>query len=215
MKNLLYKELKLSVHSTNFLFLPLAAMLLIPNYPYYVAYFYETLGIFFTFLSGNATNDVFFTTLLPIRKRDAVTARFFTVILFEMLMMVVSIPFIILRYTVLQGQNLAGMDANVALMGLALMMFGIFNLVFLPMFYKTAYKTGAPYLVSCVAMTLFAAAAEVIIHLVPGLKNMLDNTDKAFLPQHFAVLCLGILLYILMTLISHQISVNRFEKLDL
>ena len=38
MKKLLYKEIRLGMHPTNPLFLGLSAMLLIPNYPYYVIF---------------------------------------------------------------------------------------------------------------------------------------------------------------------------------
>ena len=44
MKHLLYKEWRLAMHPTALLFLPLSAMLLIPNYPYYVIFFYTSLG---------------------------------------------------------------------------------------------------------------------------------------------------------------------------
>ena len=47
MKELLNKELKLVLHPTNILFIPLAFMLFIPNYPYLVIMFYTCLGIFF------------------------------------------------------------------------------------------------------------------------------------------------------------------------
>ena len=40
MKELLNKELKLVLHPTNILFIPLAFMLFIPNYPYLVIMFY-------------------------------------------------------------------------------------------------------------------------------------------------------------------------------
>lgn len=46
MKELLNKELKLVLHPTNILFIPLAFMLFIPNYPYLVIMFYTCLGIF-------------------------------------------------------------------------------------------------------------------------------------------------------------------------
>ena len=47
MKELLNKELKLVLHPTNILFIPLAFMLFIPNYPYLVIMFYTCLGVFF------------------------------------------------------------------------------------------------------------------------------------------------------------------------
>jgi len=215
MKNLLYKEIKLSVHPTCYLFLALATMLLIPNYPYYVAFFYLTLGIFFTFLNGNTNNDVFFTALLPIRKRDAVNARFYTVVIFELLQVVVAVPFAILRKVILPAENLAGMEANAALFGLVFIMFGLFNATFLPMFYRTAYKTGVPFLVSCAAMTLFAGAAEAAINLVPGWKEVLDTMNPAYLPQQAVVLVVGVVIFTLLTILAYARSAKKFEGLDL
>ncbi|MEN6410282.1 MAG: ABC-2 transporter permease [Anaerolineaceae bacterium] len=215
MKNLLYKEMKLSVHPTCYIFLILAVMLLIPNYPYYVAFFYQTLGIFFIFMNGNATNDIFFTTLLPIRKKDAVKARFVTVLLFEILQIVLSIPFAILRYDILPAENLAGMEANAALFGLVLVMFGIFNVTFLPMFYKTAFKTGVPYLVACTAMLVFVGFAEAVIHLIPAWAKVLDTTNAVYFPQQSLVLLFGVLIFALLTAAAYTGSVKRFEKLDL
>ena len=91
--NLLYKEWKLAVHPTGYIFLCMGAMLLIPNYPYAVVFFYQTLGVFFTFMNGGATNDVFFTTLLPVRKQDVVQARLLTVIALEVLQILLAVPF--------------------------------------------------------------------------------------------------------------------------
>ncbi|MDD2522414.1 MAG: ABC-2 transporter permease [Anaerolineaceae bacterium] len=117
MKNLLYKELSLSVQPLNYLFLAMAAMLLIPSYPYEVVFFYQTLGIFFIFLLGNTNNDLFFTALLPVRKQDVVRARFATVIIFELLQIVVSVPFALLRSRLNGAPNLAGVEANLTLFG--------------------------------------------------------------------------------------------------
>lgn len=215
MNNLVYKEFKLSVHTTSYLFLFLAAMLLIPSYPYYVAFFYQTLGIFFTFLNGNTTNDITFTTLLPIRKRDAVKARVITVVAFELLQIIVSIPFAIVRLRLIPLENQAGMEANMALFGLVFVMFGIFNIIFLPGFYKTAYKTGAPFLWACLAMTLFTVAAEAAIHLIPGWGATLDNVGTAGLPAQAGVLLTGVLAFVGLTYLAYTRSVQRFEALDL
>jgi hypothetical protein len=215
MKNLLLKEFHLSVHPTSYLFLALASMLLIPNYPYYVAFFYQTLGIFFMFQNGNTTNDIFFSALLPVRKSDVVKARFFSVVILELLQIGFSIPFAILRYVLMADQNMAGMEANIALFGLIFMMYGIFNLLFLPTFYKTAYKVGLPFMLACSAMLIFAGAAEVAVNFVPGWKAALDSIDPASFPQQTLVLVVGILVFGLLSLLAYQKSVDRFERLDL
>jgi len=51
MKNMLYKEFKLALHPTSIIFLSLSAMVLIPNYPYYVTFFYVMLGVYFMCLA--------------------------------------------------------------------------------------------------------------------------------------------------------------------
>jgi len=215
MKNLIYKEWKLAIHPTGYIFLLLGAMLLIPNYPYYVAFFYQTLGVFFTFMNGNTNNDVYFTTLLPVRKRDVVKARLATVIGLEMLQIIIAVPFAILRGLIPPAENLVGLDANLALFGLVFIMFGVFNVVFLPMFYRTAYKTGTPYLLATLVMTLVIVAAELVIQLTPGLKQTLDTIDPAYAPTQIIVLIAGMLIFALLNLIAYRRSANAFEKLDL
>ena len=104
-----------AIHPTGYIFLLFGVMLLIPNYPYLVAFFYQTLAIFFTFMNGNTTNDIFFTALLPVRKRDVVKARLGTVIGLEVLQMLIAVPFAILRSQISPTENLAGLDAGLAL----------------------------------------------------------------------------------------------------
>ena len=69
LSKLLYKEFKLALHPAAVLFLLLSSMMLIPNYPMYVLFFYNTLGIFFICLSGRENHDFAYSLSLPIRKR--------------------------------------------------------------------------------------------------------------------------------------------------
>ena len=214
MINLLRKEFKLSVHPTTFIFLSFGLMLLIPNYPYYVAFFYQTLAIFFMFMDGNATNDIFFTTLLPIRKVDAVKARVLTVIIIEILQLLISIPFAFLRYSILPAENLVGMEANAAFFGFSLLMFAVFNLIFLPLFYKTAYKPGKPFLIASITMTLAVGILEAMVHLIPGW-NILDTINSAYLPQQIIALMVGIIGFAGITWLAYQRSARNFLQIDL
>lgn len=68
MKNLIYKEIKLALHPTAPLFLLLSTLLLIPNYPYEVVFFYTCLAVFFHCLSGRENHDIEYSLLLPIQK---------------------------------------------------------------------------------------------------------------------------------------------------
>lgn len=215
LQNLLRKEFKLSVHPTSWIFLLLASMLVIPNYPYAVAFFYQTLAIFFMFLSGNNTNDLFFTTLLPVRKKDTVKARVLTVVILQLLQIIASIPFAILRSTLIPQGNMAGMDANIALFGLAFIMFGGFNLVFLTQFYKSGYKTGTPFMLASTAMMILVLVCEIAIQINAGLRQVLDSTNPAYFPQQTVFLLFGMVVFALLTAAAYTQSAKKFENLDL
>ena len=54
------KDLRLAAHPMMYVFALFGAMLIIPNYPYTVVFFYGLRGIFFTFLNGRENKDVYF-----------------------------------------------------------------------------------------------------------------------------------------------------------
>ena len=120
MTKLLKKEFALFTHPTSWMFLAFGAMMLIPGYPMYVPLFWTTLGLFYACLSARENNDLYYTLLLPVRKRDAVRARGLYFALMELLQLLACVPFAILRYVLKIGPNNAGMDVNLALFGLGL-----------------------------------------------------------------------------------------------
>lgn len=115
MKELLNKELKLVLHPTNILFIPLAFMLFIPNYPYLVIMFYTCLGVFFMCQFGRENNDVFFTMMLPVEKHKTVLARIISVSLLELLEIAVCVPIAFLRAKIMTPVNAADLDVNIML----------------------------------------------------------------------------------------------------
>ena len=147
MKNLLYKEFRLAIHPSVYVFFALAALLLVPSYPYYVSFFYLTLGIFLTFKTNRAENDIFYSALLPVRKGDVVRARVLTVALLELANILIAIPFAVISAKINPaGGNNAGIEPNVAFFGLSFLMYGGFNLIFFPVFYKTGRSEGKAFL---------------------------------------------------------------------
>ena len=96
MKTLLYKQLRLACHPMTPVFCLSGIMLLIPNYPYSVAFFYVTLGLFFTFLNMREQKDIYYSALLPLRKRDTVRAAVAFTVLVELLSVVITALFCLL-----------------------------------------------------------------------------------------------------------------------
>ena len=217
MKALLYKELKLALHPTTFIFLGIGAMLMIPSYPYYVAFIYTCLSIFFIFLSARENKDVFFTASLPVRKSDVVKSRVFTVAIVELLQLAIGIPFAIIGMRINPNPtgNQAGIEANLAFFGLVLVMYAIFNLIFLPLFYKTAAKVGVPLFYASIAVTIYIVAAELVVQMIPFLKTHFDTTNPAMVIYQLPVLVAGIVIFGLSLWLTFRKSAANFEKVDL
>lgn len=215
MKRLLYKELRLALHPTAPLFLLLSAMLLIPNYPYCVVFFYTSLAVFFICLSGRENQDIVYSMLLPISRADVVTARFLTVVLLETLQLLIAIPFACLRQRLNPAPNLAGMDANLALFGLALFLLGCFNLVFFHIYYRDTGKVGNAFACSSGVFFFLLVLGECLLHTVPLFRDQLDTPDPQYLPQKLVVLALGLAAYLLLTGLAYRNGKRNFAALDL
>ncbi len=215
MKELIYKEFKLSMHPIPYIFLALSALLCIPNYPYYVTFFYTCLGIFFLFQANRENRDIYYMMALPLRKRDIVKARFYLVVCIELAQVVASIPFAFFRNSFIPLNNEVGIEANVAFFGLSFVLLGLFNLVFLTQYYKSGYKIGVPFVLSNVVIWIFIILAETLDHIVPFMKTVCESVTAENMIKQIPVLIIGILFFATVTILAYTKSAKSFEKLDL
>jgi hypothetical protein len=217
MKELLFKEFKLAIHPTTFMFLAVGLLLLIPGYIYYAAFIYTCLSVFFLFLSARENKDTFFTVSLPVRKRDTVKARCLFVAIIELAHTLLAVPFAIIgsRINPNPGGNPAGIEANLAFFGLVLIMYALFNFIFLTEFYKTTVKMGVPLVLAGIALGIYVTVVEVAVQMIPTLKTHLDTSDPAMMPYQLPVLILGILIFTLSLWWTYRTSASNFEKVDL
>ena len=214
MKALMQKEWRLAMTPVPLVFLALSALVLVPSYPYYVTFFYTTLGIFLFFQSARENRDVSYMLLLPVGKRQMVYARVWTVAQLELLQLLCCVPFLCIRagYGI---QNAVGIEANCAFLGFGAVLLGAFNLVFLPMHYKNGYDLGKPFVLSSIVMFLGICVLEVLEHIVPYMKTVCERYDIAGQLQQLPVLLGGLAIYAGLTVLAAKISAARFEKADL
>lgn len=215
MLNLLKKELRLAMHPTAPLFLALSAMLMIPNYPYLVVFFYTGLAVYFTCLNGRENHDVDYTMLLPVGKRDVVRARILLVVLLEWTQLAVSVPFALLRQRLIPEPNLAGMDANLALFAVALLQMGLFNLIFFRLYYRDVRKVGAAFAATCVMTFLFIAVMEAMTYVLPFFRDVLDTPDPEHLLAKLLALLVGVCAFMAFTLMALRRAEKDFERQDI
>lgn len=216
MRELVKKEFGFTSLKLTYFFILFGLMSFIPGYPILLGAFFITLGIFQTFEDARLQNDVLFTVLLPIKKKDVVSARYLYVIIVESLFFVLCAIITAIRMTILKNspvylQN-AMMNANLAYLGYILIILALFNTIFLKGFYKTGYYVGKPFILYGIASFVVAAIAETVHHF-PALKAL--NSPSEGLKIQAMILLFGLVFYSLSTLISWKKSQRNFELLDL
>ena len=76
MRNIMLKEIKLSASPLAFIFISFGLMFFIPGYPILCGAFFVTLGLFQSFQTAREANDIVFSVLLPIAKKDVVKGKY-------------------------------------------------------------------------------------------------------------------------------------------
>lgn len=217
MRDLLYKEMRLSASPLSYLFLLSGFMFLVPGYPILCAAFFVCLGLFQSFQSAREANDIVFSALLPVPKKHVVKGKFLFVCLIELCALALMALCVLLRMTALSNVSAyrenALMNANFFALAAACVIFALFNLVFVAGFFRTAYKFGRPFVCFIVLAFISVAAAEALHH-IPGCA-LFNAFGTDFLGLQLGLLAGGCAVYALLTLLSYKTACARFEKLDL
>lgn len=213
MKNLLFKEFKLTISPGFFLLSLLGALILIPGWLYYFALMY---AMFITipniFTTSKTQNDLGFSVMLPVKKSDVVKARVLSIIVIELLQIIVAVIFAIINIAMYKGNNIF-QEPNVAYFGFAFIMFAIYNIILFPGFYKTGYKLAVPAVVATIAAFIFMAGVECLNLLVPAASGYLDSITN--MANQLPLLFGGILIFVVVNVIAFKVSAKRFAKIDL
>ena len=214
MKALLYKSFRLVCHPMTLIFAFFGVMLLIPSYPYTVAFFYVMLGLFFSFMNGREQKDIYYSALLPIRKRDAVKASVLFVLVIELASLLIAVPFAVLSVRINPlGSNAVGLEPNAMLFAAALLLYALFNGIFLPSFYKTAYKVGVSFLKAIIPVSLVMIAWESSVHF-PGMAWLEDCTAAGQL-RLLPLLLIAAVIYGAGLWLAYRKAAKNYEKVDL
>lgn len=217
MSALLRKETRLSASMLSYLFTAFGAMALIPGYPILCGAFFITLGIFYSFQSAREANDIVFSALLPVAKRDVVKGKYQFAMLIELCGFAIIAALTLVRMTALSDspvyrQN-ALMNANPFCLGMALLIFGLYNTIFIGGFFKTAYSFGKPFVTYIVAAFLAIGVAEALHHF-PGLEA-LNAFGFDHIGLQLSLLLGGALIYSVLTFLSYKRACASFERINL
>lgn len=210
---MLYKEMRLAAHPTSIIFAFLGCLVLVPSYPYSVIFMFGCLAPYITFLNARETNDIWYTAVLPVTKRESVLGKCLLTASFQLFQLLLSVPFTLLRNTMNIANNPVGLDATVAWYGFGFILYAVFDLVFLTAFYINGYKVGKSFVLAAIPMVLLMVAIEAAAH-IPALAWMDSYQPKHLLIQ-LPILLAGIVFYGVFVSLAYRISAKRFEKVDL
>ena len=233
MKALIYKELKLAMHPICYLFVALfPLMILIPSYPMGVGFIYILSCYPVLFLGANKgqqSNDLLYSTLLPVRKKDIVMARIITVILMQVAYMLIlsalypaalAINAEIARQAEAAraaGEHVSdvtipglGLNSFVLLLAFAIVGYAIADLIFFPIYYKHGKSIVMSTLMTILGFVVYIGVFTIGLPFVPGLEIM----NHLNIGIQFICLGAAIGLSVLAHYFVYKISSKRLEKVD-
>ena len=225
MKALLYKEFKLAMHPICYLFIILFPfMILIPGYPLAIGFIYVLSCYPILFLGANKgqqSNDLLFSTLLPVRKKDIVLARIITVIFMQVAFMVVMSCLFPIAYNFTGNifdeetgkliQN-AGLTLNsyVLVLAIAFIGFAFADLIFFPIYYKHGKSIVASTLLTILGFVIYLGVTTIAIPYIVGI----EVCESIPLWVQFIALAVAIGASALIHFFVYKISSKELERVD-
>ena len=226
MKALIYKELKLSMHPICYVFILLfPLMILIPSYPLGIGFIYVLTCYPILFLGANKgqqSNDLLYSTLLPVRKKDIVLARIFTVIFMQVVFMIVMTALYplarlinanIIKTSSNPSENTIpglGLNSYVLVLAIAIIGYAIADLIFFPIYYKNGKSIVMSTLFTILGFVVYIGVFTIGLPFIPGLE-ILNNIHIGI---QFGILAGAILISFALHIVVYKISSKRLEKVD-
>lgn len=225
MKALLYKEFKLAMHPICYIFIAVfPLMILIPSYPLAVGFIYVLSCYPILFLGANKgqqSNDLLFSTLLPVRKKDIVLARIFTVVFMQLgfiAIMSCLYPLALLinssitdEATGLPPEGVGfGLSSYVIVLAIAIVGYAIADLIFFPIYYKHGKSIVASTLFTILGFVFYLGFFTIALPYIIGI----EQSNHVALWLQFIILAAAILLSVVVHFAVYKVSSKELEKVD-
>lgn len=222
MKNLYYKEIKLCLTPVVWLFIILFPFIaLIPSYPVFIPYIYVLAVYPFIFLGANkgqASNDLLYSVLLPIRRKDIVVGRMLLLTTIQIVSMILAAaisPLSVFLGTNKEGQiTTPGLSAAsiVAILGFVIVAFAIFDMIFFAFYYKKGKSILAPTIIGMLVFIIFLGVLTLALPLaIPEYASFFKNLNIGY---QFLILLGGCVVAAIIKFITVKIGAKKFENAD-
>ena len=230
MKALVYKELKLAMHPICWVFIfAFPLMILIPSYPIAVGFIYILSCYPILFLGANKgqqSNDLLFSTLLPVRKKDIVLARIITVAIMQFIFMAVMSCLYPLAVAInnsihIEGEANAttitpgiGLNGFVSVLAIAVVGYSIADLIFFPIYYKNGRSIVMSTLFTILGFVIYLGIFTIAIPYIPGCEGYVQLLCKSGIGYQIMLFGIALVIYFIVHFLVYKISAKRLEKVD-
>lgn len=217
MYNLVVKDLKLGVNPMFFV-LPFltGALMLVPAWLYFlVPLYFCWLTIPYMFAGFRTQNDLIFTSMMPVTKKDMVKARVSVIVIMELLHMVIAMIYGMITVRLYPNMIYYFFAPHLGFWGLCFVMLAIFNLIFISLYYKTAYKYGGATTAGIAAAMIFAGAAQWLGIRDSDVYDIFNGTGADNMALQTSILIAGIVIFIGLTMMAYRIAIKRFLKVEI
>ena len=228
MKALIYKEMRLAMHPVCYVFVFFFPfMVLIPTYPLAVGFIYILSCYPILFLGANKgqqSNDLLYSVLLPIRKKDIVKARIFTVLIIQvtyMLLMSALVPLshLIQDQIVQSGGKFVpnigfSLDGYVSVLAFGVVAFAIADLIYFSIYYKNGRSILLSTLLMIFGFILFLLTFTVAIPVIEPFKPYKEFFCDSGLGIQFAALGIAVAISIGLHFLTYRIASKELELVD-
>ena len=227
MKALLYKEFKLAMHPICYIFIALFPfMILIPSYPVAIGFIYVLSCYPILFLGANKgqqSNDLLYSTLLPIRKKDIVLARIVTVAVMQFAYMVIMsalLPVALLiqnSITSSDGKAVTpGLTLNgfVSILGIAIIGYSIADLIYFTIYYKHGKSIVMSTLLTILGFVIYLGILTIGLPYVPGCEGYKTFLCDSGIGYQFIVFGGSLVIYVLFHWLIYRIASKELEQVD-
>ena len=227
MKALIYKEFKLAMHPICYVFIfAFPLMILIPSYPVAIGFIYVLTTYPILFLGANKgqqSNDLLFSALLPVRKKDIVLARIITVIIMQatyIAIMSCLYPLAVFLQSLIQSQGSdieipgLGLDGYVSILAIAIIGFALADLIYFAIYYKNGKSIVLSTLLMILGFIVYLSIFTIALPYIPGLEGYTNLLCKSGVGIQFAFLGGAIAISIGLHFLVYKVASKELEQVD-
>ena len=226
MKALLYKEFKLAMHPICYVFIVMFPfMILIPSYPLAIGFIYVLSCYPILFLGANKgqqSNDLLFSTLLPVRKKDIVLARIITVAIMQFAFIAIMsalLPVAMMIQGSIQAQSSEAVTPGIPLSGfmsvvaIALVGYALADLIYFSIYYKHGKSIVASTLFTILGFLVYLGILTIALPYIPGCEGYVTFLSSNIFYQ-LILLGAALIIYVILHFVVYKVASKELEKVD-